>query len=273
MLEWRISTLLLFVSPPPSRIVCDTHSDQYSTRMSTIGAESVMHFDAPAPATLLLVSVDRHALREQLKHIPLTAPWRMKSVLDGGAALQHFASTSPSLVLASSQLPAPGPDGFELCQRLRTLWPAAGFVLWLDDARIDQRLRAFDVRADDCLDASFDRRELIARANAVARRCQFSEPFSVPRANAARTSSNLSMAAAESPSADAARVARFARDYRLSPRETEILSLLIAGIEPKAMSAHVCCAHSSVRTHLRRLAGKLGCHTTREILLRFFDGR
>lgn len=241
--------------------------------MITIGAESMLSVDALAPATLLLVSVDRHALREQLTHLPLTAPWRMKSVLDGRAALRHFASTSPSLMLASSRLPAPGPDGFELCQRLRTLWPSAGVVLWLDDARIDQRLRAFDVRADDCLDASFDRRELIARANAVARRCQFPEPFSLPRTNTDRASSGLSTGAAESPSADEARLAGFARDHRLSPRETEILSLLIEGIEPKAIGLHVRCAHSSVRTHLRRLARKLGGHTTREILIRFFDGR
>ena len=57
----------------------------------------------------------------------------------------------------------------------------------------------------------------------------------------------------------------------LSEREQQIIRLLAGGTHPKAIGAHVGCAYSSVRTHLRRAAKKLGCSGTREIVIRFFS--
>lgn len=69
------------------------------------------------------------------------------------------------------------------------------------------------------------------------------------------------------------RVEIFGATYGLSEREQQIIRLLAAGTHPKAIGAHVGCAYSSVRTHLRRAAKKLSCSGTREIVIRFFSDR
>jgi len=67
------------------------------------------------------------------------------------------------------------------------------------------------------------------------------------------------------------RVEIFGGTYGLSGREQQIIRLLATGTHPKAIGEHVGCAYSSVRTHLRRAAKKLGCSGTREIVIRFFS--
>ena len=67
------------------------------------------------------------------------------------------------------------------------------------------------------------------------------------------------------------RAARLSERYALSQREHQVLVLVASGMELKAIGPHLGCAYSSVRTHLRRMAQKLGCTTTREILLCLFS--
>jgi DNA-binding CsgD family transcriptional regulator len=67
------------------------------------------------------------------------------------------------------------------------------------------------------------------------------------------------------------RVARLRERCALSPREQQILVLVASGLELKAVGPQLGCAYSSVRTHLRRMAHKLNCSTTREILICLFS--
>jgi DNA-binding CsgD family transcriptional regulator len=67
------------------------------------------------------------------------------------------------------------------------------------------------------------------------------------------------------------RVEIFGATYGLSEREQQIIRLLAGGTHPKAIGEHVGCAYSSVRTHIRRAAKKLGCAGTRDIVIRFFS--
>lgn len=69
-----------------------------------------------------------------------------------------------------------------------------------------------------------------------------------------------------------ARSQAIAERYRLSPREREILLLLVRGVRQKEIGGVVGCAYSSVRTHISRMSSKLGCSGTTELVLRFFDG-
>ncbi len=68
-----------------------------------------------------------------------------------------------------------------------------------------------------------------------------------------------------------ARVIAVARSHDLSARESQILVKLASGIDPKAIGHDLGCAYSTVRTHLRRIARKLGCGGTREILIRLLS--
>ena len=65
-------------------------------------------------------------------------------------------------------------------------------------------------------------------------------------------------------------VGDFVTEHRLSPRESEVLVLLLRGVHPKAMGSEIGCRYASVRTHLSRMYRKLGCSGARELVLRFF---
>jgi DNA-binding CsgD family transcriptional regulator len=66
------------------------------------------------------------------------------------------------------------------------------------------------------------------------------------------------------------RLSDFVAQHRLSPREAEVLLLLLRGVHPKAMGSELGCRYASVRTHLCRMYRKLHCSGARELVLRFF---
>jgi DNA-binding CsgD family transcriptional regulator len=66
------------------------------------------------------------------------------------------------------------------------------------------------------------------------------------------------------------RVARFAHRYALSPRCVAIVTYLGAGLRSKEIAARLDCAHSSVRTHVRRICARLGCAGTQELIAKLF---
>lgn len=58
----------------------------------------------------------------------------------------------------------------------------------------------------------------------------------------------------------------FCETYRLSPREREVLDLLIAGRAPKEIAGDLCVAESTVRFHAVGLYRKCAVHGQREML-------
>ena len=67
------------------------------------------------------------------------------------------------------------------------------------------------------------------------------------------------------------RVHRFCSTYDLSPRERQILDLVCRSHHPKAVADLIGCSYATVRTHLRRMYGKIGCSGLRELMIRFFS--
>ena len=81
---------------------------------------------------------------------------------DGHAALRMIAASPPDMVLLDVQMP--GPDGFEICRRLKTsettaLLPVV-LVTALEDH--DSRVRGIEAGADDFLSKPVRREELRA---------------------------------------------------------------------------------------------------------------
>jgi two-component system, NarL family, nitrate/nitrite response regulator NarL len=66
------------------------------------------------------------------------------------------------------------------------------------------------------------------------------------------------------------RVIAFAGRYRLSQREREILAQMVLGVHLKEIGSRIGCAYPTVRTHVRRMAAKLGCGGAREVILKFY---
>ena len=88
---------------------------------------------------------------------------------DGYVALRQIAASPPDMVLLDVQMP--GPDGFEICRRLKAsestaLLPVV-LVTALEDH--DSRVRGIEAGADDFLSKPVRREELVARVKTLRR--------------------------------------------------------------------------------------------------------
>jgi len=90
-------------------------------------------------------------------------------VSDGFAALKQIAASPPDMVLLDVQMP--GPDGFEICRRLKgsdtTALVPVVLVTALEDH--DSRVRGIEAGADDFLSKPVRREELVARVQTLRR--------------------------------------------------------------------------------------------------------
>jgi two-component system KDP operon response regulator KdpE len=86
---------------------------------------------------------------------------------DGAEALRRFEAEPADLVVLDVHMPPP--NGFEVCQRIRKLSPVPILILTVRGSTFD-KLRAFDLGADDYLTKPFDPLELLARLKALVRR-------------------------------------------------------------------------------------------------------
>jgi DNA-binding response OmpR family regulator len=98
---------------------------------------------------------------------------RVVRATDGDAALSVIDGVTPALVVLDVGLPE-GPDGFEVCRRLRSRPATAHVPVILLTARDDEvdRVVGLELGADDYVTKPFSPRELVARVKAVLRRTQ-----------------------------------------------------------------------------------------------------
>ncbi len=92
---------------------------------------------------------------------------RVSIAASGDEALRLFGEEQPDLVVLDVSMPPP--DGFEVCRRIRQTSAAPILMLTVRDATLD-KVRAFDLGADDYLTKPFDHLELLARLRALVRR-------------------------------------------------------------------------------------------------------
>jgi DNA-binding response OmpR family regulator len=122
------------------------------------GSTIVVVEDDPAIADL----VDLYLRREGHRVVRAT---------DGEGALALIAGATPALAILDVGLPE-GPDGFEVCRRLRSRPATADLPVILLTARDDEvdRVVGLELGADDYVTKPFSPRELVARVRAVLRR-------------------------------------------------------------------------------------------------------
>jgi two-component system KDP operon response regulator KdpE len=92
---------------------------------------------------------------------------------NGAVALSLFACVQPDLVVLDIHMPLV--DGFGVCEGIRAVSQVPILMLTVNDA-IPEKVRAFELGADDYLTKPFDHRELLARLRALARRAHSSPP-------------------------------------------------------------------------------------------------
>lgn len=85
----------------------------------------------------------------------------------GNEALSAFSEQHPDLVILDVNMPPP--DGYMVCEQIRNMSDVPILMLSVRDS-INDKMRGFDLGADDYLTKPFDHMELIARIRALVRR-------------------------------------------------------------------------------------------------------
>jgi DNA-binding response OmpR family regulator len=162
----------------------------------------------------LLFIEDDQSLREAVMVTLKRAGFEVRAETDGSQLAEAVAAFHPDLAILDVRLPG-GEDGFTLAGRLRTMAEIPIVFVTAADA-LDERLRGFDVGADDYIVKPFGMRELIARVRAVSRRAA-APALSPP---AAQDIGSLQI------DRRTRRVTVEGNDVALAPKEFDLLALL-----------------------------------------------
>jgi class 3 adenylate cyclase len=132
------------------------------------GAAATVQPAGPMPFRVLVVDDDQD-MAAFLVRLLVQQGLQADIAADGHAALAQIAAGPPDLVLLDVQMP--GPDGFEICRRLKAseataLLPVV-LVTALEDH--DSRVRGIEAGADDFLSKPVRREELVARVQTLRR--------------------------------------------------------------------------------------------------------
>lgn len=162
------------------------------------------------------------------------------TVSSGEAALRAAHDAAPLLVLLEVELP--GICGYEVCHRLRQeLGPALPIVL-VSHVRTESfdRVAGLLIGADDCLAAPVDPAELCARVRRLVDREE--------------------------------RVER-PGDYDLTVRESEVLRLLVEGLDQREIAERLVLSPKTIGTHTGHIFRKLGVHSRTQAVAAAYQHR
>jgi two-component system response regulator MprA len=116
----------------------------------------------------ILVVDDDAGLRRALRRVLVAHGFDVEVAEDGTAAIDRVRSGGVDLVVLDVMMP--GPDGIEVCERLRTAGdPLPVLMLTARDA-VRDRVAGLEAGADDYLVKPFANEELVARVRALLRR-------------------------------------------------------------------------------------------------------
>ncbi len=132
-------------------------------------------------AERILVVEDEARVVRLVREVLKAVGYEVTATSSGEAAIERVALDAPDLVLLDLMLPD-GPDGYEVCRRLRE-FSEVPVIMLTARAQDTDVVRGFDVGADDYLTKPFNAQELVARVKAVLRRSHRpEEAVSAPRA-------------------------------------------------------------------------------------------
>ena len=130
-------------------------------------------------AQILVVDDEPDILSVLVYHLSREG-YRVTTAVNGQGALMAAAAERPDLIILDLMLP--GMDGYEVLQRLRHADRTAAIPVILLTARREEeeRVKGFEVGADDYITKPFSARELTLRVEALLRRSK-AEPVSASR--------------------------------------------------------------------------------------------
>lgn len=118
----------------------------------------------------LLIVDDAPQVVRLVSEVMKAMGYTVVAAMSGAAAIEKAALEQPDLILLDILLD-PGPDGYEVCRRIRE-FSDVPIIMLTAKAQDTDVLRGFDAGADDYLTKPFNAKELVARVKAVLRRAQ-----------------------------------------------------------------------------------------------------
>lgn len=127
----------------------------------------------------ILIVDDEPRLVRLVKVNLLAGGYEVSAASDGKTAVEMLEGADYDLVILDIMLPGPL-NGFEVCERIRE-FSDVPVIMLTGRAREKDRIRGFDVGADDYLTKPFSVEELLRRVRAVLRRtCRTEDIFKRP---------------------------------------------------------------------------------------------
>lgn len=165
----------------------------------------------------ILIVEDDDGIRETLKYNLITAGYVVSEARDGAVGLRLARTSRPDLIVLDLMLP--GMSGMEFCRALRRSSRVPIIMVTAKDSEVD-KIVGLELGADDYVTKPFSVREVLARVNAVIRRSR-----SEATERQAPEREQIGNFLIDRP---AHRVLVESRDVRLTAREFELLSHLVA---------------------------------------------
>ena len=200
------------------------------------------------PAEILLVD-DELSIQRAMGPLLRARGYGVTIAASGRDALAHLERDRPDLVILDLGLP--DTDGVEVCRRIRARADMPIVVLSARGGEAN-KVAALDEGADDYVTKPFSPEELLARIRAALRRSLGSD--STPHGQLVRGDLTVDF--------DRRRVQRGSQDVRLTPKEFDLLTLMMthAGrvLTHRAILKEIWGPHSTNQPeHLRVLMGQL----------------
>lgn len=121
----------------------------------------------------ILVVEDEPVLRDGIVDLLRASGYEVEAVGDGAAAAKLGVDEPFDMVLLDLMLPKL--DGLEVCRRLKTARPALPVIMLTARGAEEDKVRGLRSGADDYVTKPFGVKELLARVQALARRCQIGQ--------------------------------------------------------------------------------------------------
>lgn len=122
----------------------------------------------------VLVAEDDRFTREGLVEILEAEGYNVIAAVDGTDAICQFREQAPDFVCLDIMMP--GHSGYEACRAIRAMSSDVPIIFISAKAEEFDRLVGFEIGADDFIIKPFSLREVVARVQAVARRCCARQP-------------------------------------------------------------------------------------------------
>jgi len=118
--------------------------------------------------TSVLVVEDDANMLDMILLVLSREGYRVRGAANGREALEEMDRSPADLVVMDVMMPVM--DGWDLCRELRRMSPELPIIMITARHETSQKVKGFDLGADDYIVKPFDPRELVVRIKAVLRR-------------------------------------------------------------------------------------------------------